>query len=80
MELRRKPTFAGGSGGERHAVMGRARSRRRIVRRNVEAVHEVEPVSILDAVPEGMRAPLLNFVPAHMRYLELVASRGVSLP
>src|ERR687895_829095 len=70
VELDGKNIIPGDGTGKGLAIDARSCRGRRIARRGIVTVHEVEPGAIGDAVPKRMRLDLEHLVPAHVRNLE----------
>ena len=73
VELHREEPLAGDGGRELPAVLARAGDDRVVAGTHVVAVHEIEALGVVDAVPQRVVQPLTHPVPPHVRDLETSA-------
>src|SRR5512134_428422 len=70
VELDRENVIPGDRAGKGRAVHASSRHHPGVAGRGIVAVHEIEAARIGDALPQGMRLCLEDFVPSHVRNLQ----------
>jgi hypothetical protein len=70
MKLHREQVVPGQRRVGAHTVVDTARHQGTICGMHIVAVHEIETLAVLDALPQGVRGALVHAVPAHVRHLQ----------